>query len=76
MFRTVPLSIIRSFFFFCTHSNGVFHTGLLRACEQDQSGSPELVEFYSKNTFEKLVRLIGFVIRTTSDVRPRLDVPA
>jgi hypothetical protein len=82
MFRTVPLSIIRSFFtahtamvyviqvcwqlasrirtisqiyfwnkilnvsdsssvyhqdfFHCTHSNGVCHTGLLTACEQDQ----------------------------------------
>ena len=35
MFRTVPLSIIRSFFH-CTHSNGICHTGLLTACEQDQ----------------------------------------
>ena len=34
MFRTVPLSIIRSFFH-CTHSNGVCHTGLLTACEQE-----------------------------------------
>jgi hypothetical protein len=31
MFRTVPLSIIRSFH--CTHSNG---TGFLKACDQDQ----------------------------------------
>jgi len=37
MFRTVPLSIIRSFH--CTHSNGVCHTGLLTACEQDQDGT-------------------------------------
>ena len=37
MFRTVPLSIIRSFH--CTHSNGVCHTGLLTACEQDQRGT-------------------------------------
>jgi len=35
MFRTVPLSIIRSFFHY-THSNGICHTGLLTACEQDQ----------------------------------------
>ena len=35
MFQTVPLSIIMSFFFFhCTHSNGICHTGLLTACEQ------------------------------------------
>ena len=76
MFRTVPLSIIRSFFtvhtamvyvirvcwqlasrirttlhvsdsssvhhqefFHCIHSNGVCHTGLLTACEQDQDDS-------------------------------------
>ena len=30
MFRTVPLSII---------SNGICHTGLLTACEQDQDGT-------------------------------------
>jgi len=29
MFRRVPLSIIRSFH--CTHSSGVYHTGLLTA---------------------------------------------
>ena len=32
MFRTVPLSIIG--IFHCTHSNGVYHRGLLTACEQ------------------------------------------
>jgi hypothetical protein len=39
MFRTVPLSIIRSFFLYCTHSNGVCHAGLLTACEQCQDDS-------------------------------------
>jgi hypothetical protein len=34
MFRTVPVSIIRSFH--CAHSNGVCHTGLLTAVELDQ----------------------------------------
>jgi len=38
MFRTVPLSIIRSFIY-CTHSNGICHTDLLTACEQDQDGT-------------------------------------
>jgi len=33
MFRTVPLSIIRSVH--CTHSNGICHS----ACEQDQDGT-------------------------------------
>jgi len=38
MFRTVPLSIHQQFFH-CTHSNGICHTGLLTACEQDQDGT-------------------------------------
>jgi hypothetical protein len=38
VFRTVPLSIIRSFLLY-THSNGISHTGLLTACEQDQDGT-------------------------------------
>ena len=42
MFRTVPLSIIRSFSL-NTH-----------------------VEFQSKNKFEKLVRLVGFIVRNLS----------
>jgi len=91
MFRTVPLSIIRSFH--CTHSNGICHTGWLTACEQDQDGSqqtcmtyttavctvktpddgqrncPKHVEFYSKNKFEKLVHLVGFIIRIYHDAR-------
>jgi hypothetical protein len=36
MFRTVPLSIIRSFFY-CTHSNGICHTCLLTACKRDHN---------------------------------------
>jgi len=39
MFRTVPLSIISSLVFHCKHSNGLCHTGLLTACEQDQDGT-------------------------------------
>ena len=39
MFRTVSLSITRSFFFRCRHSNGICHTGLLTACEQDRDGT-------------------------------------
>jgi len=53
--------------FHCTHSNVVYHTGLLTAGEQDQDGTswscPKHVEFYSKNKFEKLVHLVGFIIR-------------
>ena len=66
--------------FHCTHSNGICHTGLLTACEQDQDGTGLLtanqfrpddgqrnclkhVEFYCKNKFEKLVHLVGFILR-------------
>jgi hypothetical protein len=73
--------------FHCTHSNGMCHTGLLTACEQDQDvpfmtysclcvqwktpddkqrNCPKHVEFYSKNKFEKLVYLVGFIIKNLS----------
>jgi len=70
MFRTVPLSIIRVFH--CTHSNGVCHTGLLtytiavctvKNSDDGQRNCPKHVDFYSKNKFEKLVHLVGFIIR-------------
>jgi len=51
----------------------MYHTGLLTACEQDQNDGqrncPKHVEFFffffflSKNKFEKLVHLVGFIIR-------------
>ena len=48
MFRTIlcPSSGV----FHCTHSNGICHTGLLTAREQDK--------------FEKLVHPVGFITRT------------
>ena len=84
--------------FHCTHINGICHTVLQTACEQDQDGTaapswscsqavckplwhiPLLcvqwktpddrqrncrkhVEFYSTNKFEKLVHLVGFIVR-------------
>ena len=80
--------------FHCTHNNGVCHTGLLTACEQEhlllhasfqqtcmtytitvftvktpddgQSNCPKHVEFPSKNKFEKLVHIVGFIIRNVS----------
>jgi len=53
MFRTVPLSIIRSFC--CTHSNGICHTGLLTACKQDQDGTqfhPDPARKLSPNLYD------------------------
>jgi len=76
MFQTDPLSIIRSFH--CTHSNGICHIQvLLTACkltytiavftvktpDDGQRNCPKHVEFYSKYKFEKLVHLVGFIIR-------------
>ena len=56
--------------------------GLLTACERDgsavctvknsgvgQRNCPKHVEFYSKNKLEKLVHLVGFIIRTNHDSR-------
>ena len=63
--------------FRCTHGDAICHTGLLTACEQDQDGTPDdgqrncpkHVEFYSKNKFEKLVHLVGFIVRIYHDAR-------
>jgi hypothetical protein len=84
--------------FHCTHRNGICHTGLLTACEQDQNGiswscsqvvrkpvwhipllcvqwkttddglrnCPKHVLFHSKNKFEKLVHVVGFMIGNLS----------
>ena len=41
MFRTVPLTVIRSSSL--RTSNGICHTGLLTACEQDQDGSSSVL---------------------------------
>jgi len=91
MFRTVPVSIIKSFSLY-THSNGICHRGLLAACEQEQMllltscqqtsmtytiavcvqwktlddghrNCLKHVEFHFKNKFQKLVHLVGFIIR-------------
>ena len=79
MFRTVPLSIIRSF---SLYTQQWFMSYCLRAgsgrnvlCVQwktpddGQRNFPKHVEFYSKNKFEKLVYLVGFIIRIYHDAR-------
>jgi len=76
VFRTVSLSIIRSFS--TVHTAVVY---VLTACERDRNGTavpddgqrycPKHVEFYSKNKFEKLVHLVGFIIRIYHDARSR-----
>ena len=70
------MSIIRSFSLH-THSTSwscsqaisepVWHTPMLCVCSEKllmmDTGSLKHVEFYSKNKFEKLVHLVGFIIR-------------
>ena len=96
MFRTVPLSIIRSFSLYtqqwcmsymfadslragsgrnwvsswsCSQavSKPVWHTPLLcgqwKTPDDGPRNCPNHVEFYSNNKFEKLVHLVGFIIR-------------
>jgi len=53
MFRTAPLSIIRSFF---TVNTAMVY--VIQVCWQLAS------KFYSKNKFEKLVHPVGFIIRS------------
>jgi len=59
MFRTVPLSIIRSFSLYTQQKTPA----------DGQRNCPKHVEFYSKNKFEKLVHLVGFIIRIYHDAR-------
>ena len=73
MFRTVPLSIIRSFSLYIQqwYMSYRFADSLRASCQQTavktpddgERNCPKYVEFYSKNKFEKLVHLFGFIIR-------------
>jgi len=76
MFRTVPLSFSRSFLLTaCSKavSKPVWHIPLLcvhwRTPAEGQRNCPKHIEFYSKNKFEKLVHLVGFIIRIYHDIR-------
>jgi len=63
-------------------SQAVWHTTLLciqwKTPDDGQRNCPKHVEFYSKNKFEKLVHLVGFIIRIYHDARSperQLHVP-
>jgi len=55
----------------CSHA--VWHIPLLclqwKTSDDGQRNSPKHVEFYSKNKLEKLVHLVGFIIRIYHDAR-------
>jgi hypothetical protein len=59
MFRTAPLSIIRSFSL-CVQ---------WETPDDGQRNCPKHVEFHSKNKFEKFVHLVGFIVRIYRDAR-------
>jgi len=89
MFRTVPLSTIRSFFSLLHtqqwYMSYTFAKRLLSAnlydiynccvCsekktpDEGQRNCTKHLEFYSKNKLEKLVHLVGFIIRISHDER-------
>ena len=72
MFRTVPVSIISSFslytqqWYMSYRFADSLRAGSGRNCSSPDDGQrncPKHVEFYSKNKIEKLVHLVGFVVR-------------
>ena len=75
MFWTVPLPIIRSLLTALKQavSKHVWHIPLLsvqwKTPDDGQRNRPKHIEFYSKNKFEKLVHLVGSIIRIYHDAR-------
>ena len=77
MFRTVPLSIIWSFslytqqWYMSANLYDIHHCCVYSEKTPDDAhrSCPKHVEFYSKNKFEKLVHLVGFIIRIYHDPR-------
>jgi len=59
MFRTGFLSIIRSLVLYDIH---LLLCIQYKTPDDGQKTSPKHVEFYSKNKFEKLLHLVGFII--------------
>jgi len=65
-FRSVSLSAIRSFLMYTQQWCMSYRfTDSLRAGSR-QKNCPKHVAFYSKNKFEELVHLVGFIIRKYS----------
>ena len=69
MFRAISVSIIRSP---ALYTQQYIQVMLFVQCwtpDDGQRDCPKYVEFHSKNKFEKLVHLVGFVIRIYHDAR-------
>ena len=72
MFRTVPVSIVRSFFTLHllprklpANLYDIYHCCVYseKTPYDGQRNCPKHVEFYYKNKFENLVHLVGFIVR-------------
>ena len=72
MFRTVSLSIIRSFSLY-TQQNlyGIYYSFEYseKTSDDGQRNCPKHAEFYSKNNFEKSVHLVRFIIRISTCIK-------
>ena len=66
--KQLPRQLLFSYKTNQTHSFLKFIFGINSTCF-GQIICPKHVEFYSKNKFEKLVRLVGFIIRVYHDAR-------
>jgi len=73
MFRTVSLSIIRSFALYTQqwYMSYRFADSLLASCQlmMDRETVRNMYSFIPKINFEKLVNLVGFIIRIYHDAR-------
>ena len=63
VFQTVSLSIIRSFPLYTQQWNLLLLCVQWKTPDDGLRNCPKHVEFHSKNNFEKLVHLVGFIIR-------------
>jgi len=65
MIRTVSLSIIRNFSLYTQQTCMTYTTAVytVKTPDDGQRICPKHVEFYSKNKFEKLMHLVGFITR-------------
>ena len=70
MFRTVPLSTIRSFSLHTANLYDIYHCCVYseKTPDDGQRNSPKHAQLHSKNKFEKLVHLVVFILRYTCTI--------
>jgi len=69
MFQTVPLSIIMSFSLYTQQWYMSYRFADSLQTDDGQRNCLKHVECYTKNKFEKLVHLVGFIIRNFHDAQ-------